>query len=93
MLVAAENGGECSVPPTRSYGHCITRPFTQSYKATTWVWDVLRRPAERLDRVVLDGRLGEAKVGDADVTLGVQEKVLRLQVAVHHVQTVEVLEP
>ena len=90
VLVAAENGGECSVPPTRSYGPCITRPFTQY---TTWAWDVLRRPAERLDRVVLDGRLGEAKVGDADVTLGVQEKVLRLQVAVHHVQTVEVLEP
>ena len=50
---------------------------------------VLRRSAERLRRVSLHVLLGETEVGDADVALGVQKEVLRLEVAVHNVVLVE----
>lgn len=48
--------------------------------------------AERLDVVILREDLGDAKISDLDVSIFVQQHVLRLEVAVHDIPAVEVLD-
>jgi hypothetical protein len=54
--------------------------------------DVARRAAERVRLVAVGEDLREAKVAELDVTRLVDEDVLGLEVAVHDVRLVEVLE-
>ena len=56
------------------------RHFPQDFRR-----QILRRAAQRLRRVALHVLLREAEVRDADVPLGVQKEVLRLQVAIDDV--------
>ena len=53
---------------------------------------VWRRAAERLQRRLHVVVAGEAEVGQLDVHVGVEEQVLALEVAMHHVLVVAVLD-
>lgn len=54
---------------------------------------VLGSATKGMRSVSFDSLLGEAKVRDADVTFGIQDEILRLQVTVNDVVVVEMANP
>ena len=53
---------------------------------------IFRGAAERVASLVLRDHFGEAEVSDADVTIHVDKDVLRLDVAIHDVPFMHVVE-
>lgn len=54
--------------------------------------EILRSAAETVQLVALDVLLGETEVGDLDVSIGIEEEILRLEVAVDDSFAVQVVE-
>lgn len=60
-----------------------------------WCWNlrggVVGAPAARFEEMAVAHDVPEAEISNLDVVIGVEEEVLRLEVAVHHQVPVAVL--